>query len=377
MSTPKSERMKRARSVTSDTIDNDDARSVSSVGSRTPSRKTPSMVKAENAARKAKASTPKLTSTPKSSVGNVSNGAKTPSKSPSPAMSQDNIEAGSGDGGKRRQSTPDIIKDNKESDIKTTVETINDSEVTEANGEAKEAAKKIITSEEEAKARIAEKRREMKEQKEREAELERLRLEEEARLEAERLKAEEEEEQRLIALEQEARRAEEERIRKAIEEKEAEDRKKKEEEERLRVEKEEMEKKLKAEAERREAELQEKLKKEEEERLARKKRIEEIMARTRGKGASTPKKEEAGESGGASQSPAPAPAPAQEPEQPPSLDTNVDPTKPDLLGDIRVEENNAKNLAHSEPSQQQADPDLEKGALDSISSKSDENDNSR
>lgn len=216
----------------------------------------------------------------------------------------------------------------------------------------------------------------MKEQKEREAELERLRLEEEARLEAERLKAEEEEEQRLIALEQEARRAEEERIRKAIEEKEAEDRKKKEEEERLRVEKEEMEKKLKAEAERREAELQEKLKKEEEERLARKKRIEEIMARTRGKGASTPKKEEAGESGGASQSPAPAPAPAQEPEQPPSLDTNVDPTKPDLLGDIRVEENNAKNLAHSEPSQQQADPDLEKGALDSISSKSDENDNS-
>merc|ERR1719323_349495 len=184
----------------------------------------------------------------------------------------------------------------------------------------------------------------MKEQKEREAELERLRLEEDARQEAERLRQEEEEEKRLIALEEEARKAEEERIRKAIEEKEAEDRKKKEEEERLRAEKEEMERKVKAEAERREAELQEKLKKEEEERLARKKRIEEIMARTRGKGAATPKKDETADHGGVSQPPAPAP------QQPPSLDTNVDPTKPDLLGDInneRVEENNAKNLAHN------------------------------
>ena len=56
MNTPKADRMKRARSVTSDAVaDNDDARSVSSVGSRTPSsRKTPSMIKAENAARKAK-----------------------------------------------------------------------------------------------------------------------------------------------------------------------------------------------------------------------------------------------------------------------------------------------------------------------------------
>ena len=74
--------------------------------------------------------------------------------------------------------------------------------------------KKIITSEEEAKvsfsnlflviarrshwiplcqARIAEKRREMKEQKEREAEAERLRLEEERRLEEEQRRKEEEE----------------------------------------------------------------------------------------------------------------------------------------------------------------------------------------
>ena len=84
-------------------------------------------------------------------------------------------------------------------------------------------------------------------------------------------------------LAEEGRRAEEERIQKAIQEREEEERKAKEEEERLKKEKEETEKKSKEEAEKREAELQEKLKKEEEERLARKKRIEEIMARTRGK----------------------------------------------------------------------------------------------
>jgi len=169
--------------------------------------------------------------------------------------------------------------------------------------------------------------------------------------------------------------AEEERIRKAIEEKEAEERRVKEEEERIKAEKEETERKSKEEAEKREAELQEKLRKEEEERLARKKRIEEIMARTRGKGgANTPKKEVKEESV-TSQS-----------EQPASLDTNVDPTKPDLLGDIsdKVEAENAKNLANSStpppsissipPSSSEAE--LEKGALDSISNKSEENENS-
>jgi len=386
LNTPKSERMKRARSVTSDTAagDNEDTRSVSSAasGTRTPSRKTPSQVKAENAARKSKTSTPKLTSTPKSSLGNVSNGtreagpkASSQSKTPSPAMSQDNIETASDS--KRRQSTPDIIKDNNRknvdtSDSKESSPCENNEENNEAqeNGEAKEQ-KRIITSEEEAKARIAEKRREMKEQKEKEAELERLRLEEEARQEAERLRQEEEEEKRIIALEAEARRAEEERIRKAIEEKEAEDRKKREEEERLREEKEEMERKVKAEAERREAELQEKLKKEEEERLARKKRIEEIMARTRGKGGATPKKEETEKDTAPASTSQPEP---EQPRQPPSLDTNVDPTTPDLLGDIgdKVEENNARNLARNN-----GEPEtVEKGALDSISSKSDENENS-
>merc|ERR1711902_441766 len=124
-----------------------------------------------------------------------------------------------------------------------------------------------------------------------------------------------------------------------IEEKEAEDRRKKEEEDKLRAEKEEQERKMKAEAQKREEELQEKLKKEEEERLARKKRIEEIMARTRGaKAAGASKKYTSENTTDTSQTSAS--------NQPPSLDTNVDPTKPDLLGDItdKVEEENAKNL---------------------------------
>jgi len=403
--TPKADRMKRARSVTSDTggIDDDNRSTTSSqsVGptNRTPTRKTPSQVKAEAAARKAKATTSKPTvSTPKQSLG--SRGAterKTSSKSPSPALSQDNIDnngvALGPDNESKRQSTPDIIKDNNRKSencenkdpqkngnhtVEKTVENNNlekeKSPEAEAEGEAKES-KKIITSEEEAKARIAEKRREMKEQKEREAELERLRLEEEARLEQERLRQEEEEEKKMIAFAEEARKAEEERIRKAIEEKEAEEKRAKEEEERIKAEKEEMERKSKEEAEKREAELQEKLRKEEEERLARKKRIEEIMARTRGKGAANTPKKEVKQETVTSQS-----------EQPASLDTNVDPTKPDLLGDIsdKVEAENAKNLANNTtqpPSissipPSSSDVELEKGALDSISNKSEENETS-
>ena len=102
------------------------------------------------------------------------------------------------------------------------------------------------------------------------------------------------------------------------------------------------------EAEKREAELQEKLKKEEEERLARKKRIEEIMARTRGKTAAPAPKEE------------PAPSSPSPPQQPASLDPLGDPTKPDLLGDIsdKVEAENAKNLAAPAPAGQDSNPDL-------------------
>jgi hypothetical protein len=80
----------------------------------------------------------------------------------------------------------------------------------------------------------------------------------------------------------EARKAEEKRLQKAIEDaqkREAEERARREEEERI---KKEADQKAIEEAERKQAELEEKLRKEEEERLARKKRIEEIMARTRG-----------------------------------------------------------------------------------------------
>merc|ERR1711892_1452480 len=391
LGTPKADRMKRARSVTSDTggveDDNRSTTSSQSVGptNRTPTRKTPSQVKAEAAARKAKATAGKpAVSTPKSSLG--SRGAAerktSSSKSPSPALSQDNIDNNipnndTESNSNKRQSTPDIIKDNnkkvengdnqKNGTHEEDNNNVDKEKFPEADneGEVKEGIK-MITSEEQAKARIAEKRREMKEQKEREAELERLRLEEEARLEEERLRQEEEEEKKMIAFAEEARKAEEERIQKAIEE----------EEERVKAEKEESERKSQEEAEKRESELQEKLRKEEEERLARKKRIEEIMARTRGGkgGANTPKKE-VKEENVTSQS-----------KQPASLDTNVDPTKPDLLGDIsdKVEAENAKNLANSStpppsfssipPSSSEAE--LEKGALDSISNKSEENDNS-
>ncbi|KAL0115306.1 hypothetical protein PUN28_010678 [Cardiocondyla obscurior] len=151
-------------------------------------------------------------------------------------------------------------------------------------------AKIRITTEEEAKAALAERRRLAREQAEREAELERQRQEEEARLEAERLHAEEEEQRRLeeetIRLANEAREAEEQRLQLAIEEakrREEEDRRKREEEARQKQEKEEAERKAREEAEKQRIEMAERLKKEEEERNARRKRVEAIMLRTRGK----------------------------------------------------------------------------------------------
>ncbi|XP_017765680.1 PREDICTED: MAP7 domain-containing protein 1 [Eufriesea mexicana] len=164
-------------------------------------------------------------------------------------------------------------------------------------------AKIRITTEEEAKAAIAERRRLAREQAEREAELERQRQEEEARLEAERLRIEEEEQRRLeeetLRLADAAREAEEQRLRLAIEEakrREEEDRRKREEEARQKLEKEEAERKAREEAERQWIEMAERLKKEEEERLARRKRVEAIMLRTRGKNQNnTPTKGESGE----------------------------------------------------------------------------------
>merc|ERR1719445_2980837 len=233
--TPKPDRMKRARSVTSDNggLDDDNRSTASnqSVGpSRTPNRRTPSQVKAEAAARKAKTPVPAAasrsqTSTPKSSLGGRKEGAEKKEeaksrKTPSPAVSQDLGEGAGGDVN-GRQSTPDIIRDNNTKRPQPQQEKVDETEKEAAEEKeespAKEASpvpvskeatpevvpaskegsqeveevpnneevreRKIITSEEEAKARIAEKRREMKEQKEREAEAERLRLEEEKRLE--------------------------------------------------------------------------------------------------------------------------------------------------------------------------------------------------
>merc|ERR1712013_344003 len=228
LGTPKADRMKRARSVTSDTggieDDNRSTTSSQSVGptNRTPTRKTPSQVKAEKqpevenkptpSMKRRQISLPKMktkataaksgTSTPKSSLGSRGGTERktSSSKSPSPALSQDNIDTSiavpnNDTESSKRQSTPDIIKDNnkksengemdKENQKNGTPEednkAINNNNIdkekspeADNEGEVKES-KKIITSEEEAKARIAEKRREMKEQKEREAELERLR----------------------------------------------------------------------------------------------------------------------------------------------------------------------------------------------------------
>lgn len=373
LGTPKADRMKRARSVTSDTGVDDDAKSTTSSigGSRTPARKTPAQVKAEAAARKAKA-TRQTPSTPKTSTGKR----EVDKKSPSPALSSENVARSDGDGENQRQITPDIIKDNnkeKESDEKES------SPEGENDNSHDNRERNIISSEEEAKARIAQKRKEMKEKKEREEELERQRQAELERLEEERRLREEEEERKMMIeadrLAAEARIAEEERVQKAIEEAELERKRQEEEEEKLKKEKEEVEKKAKEEAEKREIELQEKLKKEEEERLARKKRIEEIMARTRGKNSTpntTPKKEVEPEA-----------EEHQTPSQPASL--NIDPTKPDLLGDINdsvsVAAENAKNIEVSASSSisengvaeeskdvvKNGDAEVEKGTIDSIS----------
>ncbi|XP_069984058.1 MAP7 domain-containing protein 1 isoform X36 [Penaeus vannamei] len=150
----------------------------------------------------------------------------------------------------------------------------------------KKAADKPVTgyaTEEDYKAALAEKRRQAREAKERELELERQKqLAEEER--------ERREEQEYLKMIEEQKKAEEERLRKAIEEADRqreEEAKKKEEEEKQREENERIEQQKRLEAE-------EKLRREEEERQARKSRVAAIMARTRGKGGSnTPTKAEA------------------------------------------------------------------------------------
>lgn len=152
-------------------------------------------------------------------------------------------------------------------------------------------AKTRISTEEEAKAALAERRRLAREEAERQAELERLRLEEEERQQLQRQLEEEEEQRRM---EEEAtrlaalqRKAEYERLSQAIEEaqkREEEEKLRREEENRLKIEREESERKAREEAEKQRIETAERLKKEEKEREERRKRVEAIMARTRAKG---------------------------------------------------------------------------------------------
>ncbi|XP_065290599.2 ensconsin-like isoform X9 [Dermacentor albipictus] len=152
-----------------------------------------------------------------------------------------------------------------------------------------------VISEEEARALLAEKRRLAREQAEREAELERQRQEELRRQEEERLRLEEEEQRRAeeeqLRLAEEFRRQEEEKLQRAIEEqqkREAEERERRELEAQQKAEREEQERKAREEAERQRKELEERLKREEAERAERKKRVEEIMSRTRRRGAKDP-----------------------------------------------------------------------------------------
>ncbi|XP_030380411.1 inner centromere protein isoform X1 [Scaptodrosophila lebanonensis] len=180
---------------------------------------------------------------------------------------------------------------------------------------------KKITTEEEAKAALAERRRLAREEAERQAELERQRIEAERLAE---IKRQEEEAERQRQFEEEAtrlaeeqRRGEEERLRKAIEEakaREEEEQRKRADEERQRIEREEAEKKAKEDAEKQRVEVAERLKREEKEREERRKRVEAIMSRTRKGGAAagantgnTPSSTPAKESNATAQASPPAP----------------------------------------------------------------------
>ncbi|XP_053193346.1 ensconsin isoform X3 [Scomber japonicus] len=134
------------------------------------------------------------------------------------------------------------------------------------------------TDAEEATRILAENRRLAREQREREEE-ERKQQEEQARLAKEEMARRKAEER--AKREEEAQRQAEERRRKEEEERKAEEEKEREEAERLQKQKEEEESRQKEEAERLRQEREKHFQKEEAERLERKKRLEEIMKRTR------------------------------------------------------------------------------------------------
>ncbi|KAJ8923652.1 hypothetical protein NQ315_010232 [Exocentrus adspersus] len=181
------------------------------------------------------------------------------------------------------------VVDNKTEEVKLASQTKVEEETTAENNltnsdEMTASMTKVrISTEEEAKAALAERRRLIREEAERQAEMERLRIEAEAKAELERQQREEEQVRQLIEMQKQA---EQERLKEAIKEaqkREEEERLKREEEQRLKLLKEEAEKKAREDAERQKAELQERLKNEEKEREARRKRVEAIMLRTRGK----------------------------------------------------------------------------------------------
>ncbi|XP_048477933.1 MAP7 domain-containing protein 1 isoform X3 [Plutella xylostella] len=196
------------------------------------------------------------------------------------------------------------------------------------------ASMRRITTEEEAKAALAERRRKAREELERQAELERQRLQREAeeeeerqRQEREREKREEEEARELARLQ---RQMDEEKLRRAIEaqqqlEREEAERKAREEQDKLIRLKEEEEKRKALEEElrlkREEAEREEK------ERIARKQRVEAIMARTRLRKAEEDKKQQESKP---PQSDSPAPVVPQSNGNKPADNGNA--TTADLLG---------------------------------------------
>ncbi|XP_055698757.1 ensconsin isoform X2 [Phlebotomus papatasi] len=152
-------------------------------------------------------------------------------------------------------------------------------------------SKSRITTEEEAKAALAERRRLAREEAERQAEAERLRIEAEEEAERQRIAEEEERqrqlEQEALRLAEEQRKAEEERLARAIEEarkREEEERLQREEEARQKAEREEQEKKAREEAEKLRLQTAERHRREEMEREERRKRVEAIMSRTRPRG---------------------------------------------------------------------------------------------
>ncbi|XP_075984870.1 uncharacterized protein LOC142982314 isoform X11 [Anticarsia gemmatalis] len=212
-------------------------------------------------------------------------------------------------------------KEEREERKEPSVEKTDDNEMTASMS-------RRITTEEQAKAALAERRRRAREELERQAELERQRLQREAEEEAERQRQEEERQRRdedeARELARLQRAMEEEKLRKAIEaqqqlEREEAERKAREELERQARLKEEEEKRKAAE----EAEKlrREEAEREEKERLARKQRVEAIMARTRLRKSIDVREEEkkqAEEDKSKSQAPAPAPAPAPASESAPA-----------------------------------------------------------